>query len=98
MTVDEDHHLPLQLVVQYGDLDTVKVLFDAYPEAIRIFGDGDTPLGTNSKSTITFIRAQQACVQKAKDTLAMHSPDVNGWLPLHHALKDVASLGSIKLL
>ena len=96
LTVDEDHHLPLQLAVQYGDLDSVKVLFDAYPETIRIFDYH--PFDTDSKSTITFIRAQQEWIQIAKDTLAMHSPDMNGWLPLHHALKDAASLGSIELL
>lgn len=35
---------------------------------------------------------------KARDLTAMSTADENGWLPLHHALKDKAPLGSIKLL
>ena len=47
---------------------------------------------------IEFLETQLEYAQKAKDTTAMTTPDENGWLPLHHALKDAAPLGSIKLL
>jgi len=46
----------------------------------------------------TFLLSEQCYAHKAKDTTTMMTPDENGWLPLHHALKDNAPLGSIKLL
>jgi len=46
----------------------------------------------------TFLLSQQGYAHKAKDTTTIMTPDENGWLPLHHALKDKSPLGSIKLL
>lgn len=37
-------------------------------------------------------------MRKSKNVETMTTLDENGWAPLHHALKDGASLGSIKLL
>ena len=47
---------------------------------------------------VPFLEAQLAYAEKAQDTAIMTTLDENGWLPLHHALKDNAPLGSIKLL
>jgi ankyrin repeat protein len=46
----------------------------------------------------TFIRTQLTYARQARDNHLMHSPDENGQLPLHRALRDNVTLGSIKLL
>ena len=94
-------------------LDVAKILYDAYPEAmfVRIAERGDderrTPLEYARRrhtiqgqkaSVITFLETQHAYARKAKDTALMHTLDNNGWLPLHHAMKDDTPLGSIKWL
>jgi len=46
-----------------------------------------------------FLETQLAYAHKAQDIIAMHyTLDINGWLPLHHALCNNAPLGAIKLL
>ena len=84
-------------------LDVVKILYDAFPQAITIRdGDGKSPIDLaserNNSTIINFLQAQQTYIRQATDSTAMTTPDHNGWLPLHHALKDKAPLGSIKLL
>jgi len=96
-----------------GLVGTVKTIFDAYPEAIlALDGEGKTPLDHAMRSTarsnpsqsqsmtliISFLQAQQTYARMAQDTTALTFVDENGWLPLHCALKEKATLGSIKLL
>jgi len=45
------------------------------------------------KDLKTFFSTQFEYILKSKDM----TPNENGWLPLHHALKDNVSLGTIKL-
>ena len=47
---------------------------------------------------IAFLETQLANAERAQDMKTMTTLDNNGWLPLHHALKDKVPLGSIKLL
>eukprot|EP00579_Thalassiosira_antarctica_P009876 CAMPEP_0201917590 /NCGR_PEP_ID=MMETSP0903-20130614/6949_1 /ASSEMBLY_ACC=CAM_ASM_000552 /TAXON_ID=420261 /ORGANISM="Thalassiosira antarctica, Strain CCMP982" /LENGTH=151 /DNA_ID=CAMNT_0048453677 /DNA_START=27 /DNA_END=479 /DNA_ORIENTATION=- len=51
----------------------------------------------NSKVVI-FLETQLVYARKAQDVSAMTTLDCNGWLPLHHALYNNASIGAIKLL
>ena len=51
-----------------------------------------------NQRAIDFLQAQLVYARQAQDMTVMATVDENGWLPLHHALKDNASLGSIKLL
>ena len=101
--------LPLHIVCDgvNEQLDRAKILYDAYPEAIFVRSqigedDGRTPLeyarGKRYRNVVNFLETQHAYAQKAKDTTAMHALDNNGWLPLHHAIKGKAPLGSIKWL
>ena len=85
----------------------VKVLYDAYPEASTIRGGSEQmPLEVpleyarrrGYEDAVNFLNSQTMYARKAQDTTAMHTLDENGWLPLHHAIKDKAPLGSIKLL
>ena len=105
------HRLPLHFACGKSKMDfnSVKILYDAYPEALGIRDrDGvTTPFsqsiisreGENNSYTVDFLRRQQRYLQFARDTTAMSIPDENGHLPLHRALvKGDASLGSIKLL
>jgi len=106
MTNDESLPLHLACGSYHGYLEVVKALFDAFPQAIHMCNrEGQIPfeLASNLKTSdldiINFLEAHQlAYAREANDTTAMETPDENGWLPLHHALKNKASLGSIKLL
>jgi len=90
-------------------LTAVQTLYDTYPEAILIQSGNDsfvrrTPLDTARNRgrkllpIVRFLESQLDYAQKAQDMTVMTTLDENGWLPLHHALKEKASLGSIKLL
>ena len=105
------HHaspsLPLHLACEIGSAQTlsIQILYDAYPEAIFVQnGDGRSPLylarnrGSKLQPIVRFLEEQLVYAQTAKDSTAMHTLDNNGWLPLHHALKDNVSLGTIKLM
>lgn len=119
-----------------GHLETVQILYDAYPEGASVIEntsymgngyDGHTPCGLVCKDLsydeyktsdiINFFDKQKEYAgvandhyvseypgnrptrfRKSEDVEAMTTLDENGWAPLHHALKDGASLGSIKLL
>ena len=102
-TTENSRGLPLHIASFNGKIGTVQSLFDAYPDAILTRNhDGKTPVDLarergNSK-VLTFLEAQLAYVEKAKDTTTMTTIDENGWSALHHALKDNVPLGSIKLL
>ena len=92
----------------YGQLDVVQILFDSYPEAIHIrdgemLEDQGTPLdlarNRNEESDIVqFLQDQLVHAEMGEDLLALTTLDDNGYLPLHHALKDKVPLGSIKFL
>ena len=100
-TEDEKKYIPLHLACQRSTLDIVKVLYDAYPQAIHVRGeeDGETPVSiVESGPMKRFLKAQVLYARKAQDMKTMTTLDHNGWLPLHHALKDKAPLGSIRLL
>jgi len=106
----DGRRLPLHLacVAYYGQLDVVQILYDACPEAIWMRDTdedehGRTPLdlarGRNEESDIVeFLQAQLVYAEMGEDLLALTTLDDNGWLPIHHALKDKIPLGSIKFL
>jgi len=104
-TNDGSQQLPLHLAcgVYNPNLSSIQVLYDAYPDAIfaRDRG-GRTPLNNvrsnGNQPAIDFLETQFVYARRAQDMTAMTTLDDNGWLPLHRALKDDASLGSIKLL
>ena len=50
------------------------------------------------KDLVDFLERQMGYASKALDLIIMNTLDNNGWLPLHQALFDNASLGAIKLL
>ena len=99
---DGSRQFPLHLACYYDAiLSSIQVLYDAYPDAIlaRDFS-GRTPLDLEegNQSVEEFLQTQLVYARQAQDMTAMTTVDENGWLPLHCALKDNASLGSIKLL
>ena len=101
-------HLPLHVACYGTCLESVHLLFDAYPQAIDVREvPGGSPLDIardqawengNSGEIGDFLEEQLVYANLAKDSRAMHTPDENGWLPLHRALQDDACLGAIKLL
>ena len=104
---DEDRRsrLPLHMACDaYADnVDVIETLYDAFPQAILLRDNneyGQVPLECarqlGNSEVFKFLQAQLVYAQK--DMTTMTTPDENGWLPLHHAFKDKAPLGSIKLL
>jgi len=111
--VTEDGSTPLFLACySHPNLTAIQLLFDVYPEAILIRNsERKTPLEcareyiendedgvAQRDAVITFVEAQLVYAEQAQDMNTMTTLDHNGRLPLHHALKDNAPLGSIKLL
>ena len=102
--------LPLHLACMHDtnlssiqDLSSVRVLYDAYPDAILASDrDGRTPVDIaqrhGNQPAIEFLQTQLVYARQAQDMTAMAALDEIGQLPLHRALKGNASLGSIKLL
>ena len=95
-------NLPLHVacISQFAEFETVKVLYNAYPEAIytrnangRLVTDCAKGMGVKF-----FLETQMSYALKAKDYAVMALQDGDGCLPLHHALRNNAPLGSIKLL
>jgi ankyrin repeat protein len=78
-------------------LKVLQMLYDAYPEAIEeeeiLFG-----FDNFCQEVQTFITTQFTYVDQAEDLTLMTTPDENGQLPLHVALRDNVTFGSIKLL
>jgi len=97
-------HYPLHYACysRNGNLLAVQLLFNAYPEAIFEAVGEYTPLDLAREKShaaiINFLEAQLVYAEKSQDTNAMTTLDKNGRAILHRALKDNASLGSIKLL
>ena len=96
-----------------SNIRAVKLLYNHHPEAIYLreweWGDEEeADVGvlsdyyasqcTNNDPTVAFLDSQAEFARNAKDVDVMTSLDDNGWLPLHHACENGASLGSIKLL
>ena len=103
-TDDGSRQLPLHLAcaVYNPNLSSIQLLYDAYPDAILARNRGGrTPLdlGEGNQPVIEeFLQTPLVYARQAQDMAAMTTVDDNGWLPLHRALRENASLGSIKLL
>ena len=78
-------------------IQVIKVLFDAHPEAIE-----DDRIASFihhfHQQVQAFINGELIYARQAKDLRLMMTPDDNGQLPLHTALRSNVRLGSIKLL
>ena len=78
-------------------IQIIKILFDAHPEAIennRIAAN----INRFHRQVQAFINGELVYARQAKDHRLVHTPDINGQLPLHKALQNNVRLGSIKLL
>ena len=53
---------------------------------------------STNTAVVPFLEAQLEYSEKAQDAAFMNTPNKHGWLPLHCALKNNVTLGSIKLL
>eukprot|EP00956_Cyclotella_meneghiniana_P032622 scaffold90390_cov50-Cyclotella_meneghiniana.AAC.3 len=75
----------------------VKLLFDAYPEAIHVRDrDGRTPLDRANRNVRSYFEHQINLEQQAREDT---TPDNNGQLPIHRAVQDgETSVGAIKLM
>ncbi len=77
-------------------LKVLQILYDAHPEAI----EGNTVtsfVGEFCAEVQIFLNTQLTYARQARDRTLMNTRDENGQLPLHRALRDNVSLGSIKL-
>ena len=77
--------------------EVIKAIYNAHPEAIE---DNRIASGTHKfrQQVQSFITSELVYARQAKDHRLMITPDDNGQLPLHKALRNNATLGSIKLL
>lgn len=99
---DYEGRLALHLAcIRPLDLDSLKIIFNAYPEAINIKdGKGNIPsryLSRRGKRK-SFMSRQLDNAIMAKDMEVMMTHDSNDMLPLHTALCSNECLGGIKLL
>jgi len=78
-------------------LDVMRLLYDAHPEAIER-NEISSNVGTFCPEVQTFVNSQLAYARQARDHRLMTTPDENGQLPLHRAIRDNVTLGSFKLL
>ena len=82
--------------VQVG-IQIIKSIYDAHPEAIE-----DNTIEANihhyHQQVQAFINKELVYARQAKDINLMITHDVNLQLPLHRALQNNATLGSVKLL
>eukprot|EP00984_Skeletonema_dohrnii_P013471 scaffold5584_cov97-Skeletonema_dohrnii-CCMP3373.AAC.2 len=78
-------------------LEIIEAIYDANPEAIEDNTITST-IESYHQQVQSFISSQLAYSRQAKDLHLMMTPDDNGQLPLHTALQNDATLGSIKLL
>jgi len=82
-------------------LEVIKLLYNAYPEAIVNAEALFRRLIDNSRfvdAVRDFINEQLRYAAQASNLQLLRTQDGNGRLPLHHALEEVAPLGTIKLL
>ena len=75
----------------------LQVLYDVHPEAIENVSV-TSDLHTFPQEVQAFIDAQLRYASLAREHNILTTPDENGQLPLHVALRDNVTLGSIKLL
>jgi ankyrin repeat protein len=100
--------LPLHLVCEEASanddtsklnvyLKIMKILYDAHPEAIY---EVTSNVGTFCEEVQSFINTHLTYARQARDQTVMTTPDEDGQLPLHRALRDNATItgGSMKLL
>jgi len=101
--------LPLHIAAYHGKMKQIEILYDAYPESILVGTKlGDTPLdlarkrecqGRRKSPTVEkFLETQLEYARIAQDMAVMATVDEIGRLPLHYALKENASLGTIQLM
>jgi len=78
-------------------IEAIKAIYDAHPEAIE-----ENTIASNihdrHQLVQSFINSNLLFALEAKDQDHMTTPDGNGELPLHTALENNVTLGSIKLL
>ena len=84
-------------------LKILYLLYDAHPEVIeddRITSNIDRRDVLLAREVQTFINTQLTYARQARNSTArqMKTRDENGQVPLHRALRDKATLGSIKLI
>jgi len=103
-----DNKLPLYWVCVWATnvteklnayLKVLHILYDAHPEAIES-NEVTSNIGSFCEEVQIYINAQLTYARQARDQALMTTPDENGQLPLHRALRDneTITLGSIKLL
>ena len=80
-------------------LKVLRILYDAHPEAIES-NEVTSDIHSFCEEVQSYINAQLTYARQARDLRQMNTPDENGQLPLHKALRDheTITLGSIKLL
>ncbi len=79
-------------------LNVLQMLYDVYPEAIESNEVTTFNVTAFHPKIQTFINTQLNYARQARDRTFMNTRDENGQLSLHKALRDDATLGSIKLL
>ena len=82
---------------KYESLKILQILYDAHPEAIES-NEVTSHVGSFCEEVQAFINTQIGYARQARDRALMTTPDENGQLPLHRALHNNVTLGSIKLL
>ena len=80
-------------------LKVLQIIYDAYPEAIES-NEVTSNIGSFCEEVQTFINAQITYARQVRGHTVrqMKTRDENGQVPLHRALCDNVTLGSIKLL
>ena len=76
----------------------INAIYDARPQAIYVFDSDELALNRIREEVRTFIERELVFARQASDFRSLMTPDENGRLPLHRALGNNATLGSIKLL
>eukprot|EP00985_Skeletonema_marinoi_P018394 scaffold10263_cov143-Skeletonema_marinoi.AAC.1 len=80
-------------------LEVIKLLYNAYPEAIVNAGASLRRLIDRTPDDVKYFLVDQLrYAAQASNLQLVRTQDGNGRLPLHHALEEVAPLGTIKLL
>ena len=79
-------------------IQIIKVLYDSYPEAIEDLIITYIVYLNQHPQVQAFIIKELVYARQARDHRLMTAPDDHGRLPLHLALQNNATLGSIKLL
>ena len=75
----------------------IKLIYDAHPETIE-YTEIEYDIIRYHQRVQAFINGELVYARQARDLRLMNTPDANGQLPLHRALKNNVRLGSIKLL